>query len=188
MGDEFNKSINDIFEYLRINNDSRESSVLSFDISARILLEFRKCSGISKIIQYLENESYFSSSFRDFLCTCCNDRDFLREFLLSGGHSFLRRSLTSNSPNICEFSEAIVSTIVDSEGSFPIPLGIIEIAELYPTCHMFNVAERSVSIYLRAVSNKMHGVGQFAVGYVMWSSSVILSRYKLRCSRSLYIM
>ena len=79
-----------------------------------------------------------------------------------------------------EFLDEVIASIIMS--GFPYPNKIVVDMQDYEgqvKCDIFTFpvpTKESISVIVRKMQRKMHGEGQQAVGYVMWSSAVILSR------------
>lgn len=130
------------------------------------------------------------------LSSFCRDSDFASDFATVGGHTILRELLNSDSSSECvqESADDIVCSILMSGNTFPS-------RSILPTprptaCKFVEASESSrrskntmstevpmgltdlpeFTVYLRSIPGNIHGTGQHAVGYLLWSSAVILSR------------
>jgi Lysine methyltransferase len=130
------------------------------------------------------------------LSSFCRDSDFASDFATVGGHTILKELLNADCSSECvqESADDIVCSILTSGNTFP-SRSIVATAR--PTaCKFVETSEcsrrsnniRSVegpigltdlpefTVYLRSIPGSIHGTGQHAVGYLLWSSAVILSR------------
>lgn len=114
----------------------------------------------------------------------CQNYDFSLEFASYGGHLLLKKILRCHgySSDIVDAVEEVIGSTVSSGCYFPTKSMISSepsgTAFSPPTIHKFgddNIAE--FSVYLRKIPLSMYGAGQHAVGYILWSSAVILSRF-----------
>ena len=126
----------------------------------------------------------------------CRDSDFATDFATCGGHVVLKEILSAEctSEHIKESADDVVCSILMSGNTFP-SRSILAAAR--PTvCKFFDASESSrgdndiesievpigsrglqeFTVYLRSIPGSIHGTGQHAVGYLLWSSAVILSR------------
>ena len=139
------------------------------------------------------------------LSSFCRDSDFASDFATVGGHTILKELLNADCSSECvqESADDIVCSILTSGNTFP-SRSIVATAR--PTaCKFVETSEcsrrsnntRSVegpigltdlpefTVYLRSIPGSIHGTGQHAVGYLLWSSAVILSRLIVQNNRTL---
>ena len=111
--------------------------------------------------------------------------DFCFEFAAIGGHSLLKKLLLVDCSSIIELTEDIIGTITSTGCTFPTTTinvmsddDIREGLVLMPTIHEFRDDESTFHIYLRKAPQRMYGNShERVVGYVLWNSAVILSRW-----------
>ena len=111
--------------------------------------------------------------------------DFCFEFAAIGGHSLLKKLLLVDSSFIIELTEDIIGTITRTGCTFPTTTinvmsedDVREGLVLMPTIHKFRDDESLFHIYLRKAPQRMYGNShERVVGYVLWNSAVILSRW-----------
>ena len=151
---------------------------------ARKLLEFRLHEGvkcfIEKICLSCQSESEVLKLL-SILKKLCEDADFAFEFCQLGGQAFLK-SCHRSSEACQEIANEVIAIIIQSGYLFPSPIDVYEPSLRHPKKFEFkqkisvDEQEEILHVYLRSISKSMHGIGQFGVGYVLWSSSIILSR------------
>jgi Lysine methyltransferase len=134
----------------------------------------------------------------EILGVCCHDCDFSTDFASNGGHAILKKFLadSSMSSELIEEVENIIGAITLSGNKFPSRMissySVSVIVQ--PTKFKFfgssnlhevigddeNMTRRTheeFTVYLRSIPASIHGTGQHTVGYLLWSSAVILSRF-----------
>ena len=139
------------------------------------------------------------------LSSFCRDSDFACDFATVGGHTILKELLNADCSSECvqESADDIVCSILTSGNTFP-SRSILPTAR--PTaCKFVEASENSgrsnytssievtvgltdlpeFTVYLRSIPGSIHGTGQHAVGYLLWSSAVILSRLIVQNNRML---
>ena len=109
------------------------------------------------------------------------DYDLSCEFGAAGGHSLLKKLLLADTMPVTELIEDIVAAVTLSGCVFPSKAMITDdVRELttIPVVHTFyeGINGQCFNTFLRKVPRRMHGVGQAAVGYVLWNSAIVLSR------------
>jgi hypothetical protein len=130
---------------------------------------------------------------------CSKDYEFSHDFGISGGHTIikkLKKKYNNNTNNndddddddneILELIETIECNIINSGCTYPI------IALTYQDNNNDNTDHDDVNIeykpdifhfnnldtiFLKRVPKSMHGHGQVAVGYILWSGAIILSKW-----------
>ena len=130
----------------------------------------------------------------------CENYDFSADFAAFGGHMLLKRILTSDCdiPDVMDAVESIVGSIGLSGCTFPMKSIVSDNpmqSVIKPTACTFTEAPKSskeqgeisndyfvtdsmeFTVHLRSIPQSVHGTGQHAVGYLLWSSAVILSRF-----------
>jgi hypothetical protein len=176
-----------------------DSSFLHKSENPRSLLNLRLTGNVKVLLDLLLSsvnqgilllpESSEEKVMTDFLLllnllrSFCQNYDFSTEFASYGGHLLLKKILgcDSCSCQIVDAVEGVIGSISSSGCYFPIKNMLSTSNETIfnpPTRHRFcdeNTAE--FSIYLRKIPLSMYGTGQDAVGYILWSSAVILSRF-----------
>ena len=148
------------------------------------------------------------STFLKLLAICqsyCRNYDFSSDLATFGGHMLLKKILMSNSTpsDIIDAVENVIGSITLSGCIFPlkgvISLGDIEYIIRPTICEFIKLPKLSPPsnevklrdsiderdhqnfvVYLRSVPLSVYGTGQHAVGYLLWSSAVILSRFLLQ--------
>lgn len=130
------------------------------------------------------------------LRSLCRDADFAVDFAAFGGHAVLKELLNAERCSECvkESADDVVCSILMSGNTFP---SRCLLGAARPTvCHFVDASENcsgdndslsledpigskelpEFTVYLRSIPGSIHGTGQHAVGYLLWSSAVILSR------------
>jgi len=167
------RNIEEIFEEL----------VYETDDNARKLLDFRLNGGVLRLVEKLRGtcrEEPIILKFLGILKKLCEDADFSYDFCQLGGQAYLK-SCSCLSYAVQELAEDVIATIIHSGYIFPSPIDVFEPHLKQPKMIQFKSKiskseNETIELYLRSVGKSMHGVGQFGVGYVLWSSSIILSR------------
>ena len=144
-------------------------------------------------------------TFLKLLAIChsyCRNYDFSADLAIFGGHMFLKKILMSNSTpsDIVDAVENVIGSITLSGCMFPlkgvISLGNIENIVRPTKCEFMKVPRytsllngskfsesdderdhQKFVVHLRSIPLSVYGTGQHAVGYLLWSSAVILSRF-----------
>ena len=157
-------------------------SEYSFD--ARETLSFRLSPEFEKFMALLETYirtrdcSNLNEALR-ILSILCLDFDFACQFGSYGGHQLLKRA--GDIPVMSEMCESVISSILQSGCSYPMPKDIAHKENIVrPLKYSFLKSEdgcETIDIVLRQVPATMHGEGQSAVGYIIWSAAVILGRW-----------
>eukprot|EP01041_Mallomonas_annulata_P005958 gene5958-12027_t len=150
--------------------------------TARALLDFRLRNGMSYLTGLFTESGWSISRLLNALIICCRDYDFSKEFGQYGGHFFIKKLLRSNDSAIQELSDEVVSTIIASGCEFPSIKQVDDLGLHRPHRISFKYLcppNNEFDVYLRSVNELMHGKGQFTVGYILWPSSIILSRILL---------
>lgn len=169
----------DILRYLCDSDDGEqekdEDLVLQYCCNPRALLDFRLGDKMTNLIEVLRLTN--RSRSLKFLCDACKDYDFAYEFGQHGGHFFLKNELKLQSSDDLTVIEDIISSIVSSGCIFPTTPYVDESEIHRPELVEFRCLDSEfVDVYTRLVPQKMHGKGQYAVGYVLWPAALILSR------------
>lgn len=146
----------------------------------------------------LEDMHADSQELLKILGVCCQDCDFSTDFASFGGHAILKKLLAdiSVSSELIEEVENIICAITLSGNKFPSRMISSHSASVIvqPTKFKFfesphlhevidddeNVSRRThgvITVYLRSIPTSIHGTGQHTVGYLLWSSAIILSRF-----------
>lgn len=128
------------------------------------------------------------------LSCCCQDCDFAIDFALFGGHKLLKQVLAIDYVNsdLVEGVHDVICAITSSGNIYPSRnLVSDKTSEIVrPAMHRFTELSRECkgldeklsnneiffTVYLRSIPLSIIGTGQHAVGYLLWSSAVILSR------------
>lgn len=154
-------------------------------INPRYLFYFKKQHGLSEMLSLL-NELKLSSDSSKFLAllvfiqVCSENKFFCLDFLNNGGFQVLQH-IKKNSFHT-EFSLELIDQIEI----------LIQMSKLFnkinnlsiPTIQTFifkdyNFSNQSPSlaVYIQPVAKSMQSQGQQSVGYILWSSSIILSKW-----------
>lgn len=117
------------------------------------------------------------------------DYDFIQDFVNIGGYLKLKKIMKSNISNdTINAIESLLSTIISSNCDYSNNIFSIEENNENKTLNIKEFKFQTngnnfISIWIRSVPNKkMFGEGQKGVGYVLWSSSIILSKFLLKNS------
>lgn len=140
--------------------------------------------GIVNIVKLLQNYEASSDDIALLeqllyvLSRCSMNFDFSLEFARHGGHSCLRRLGIINEPAINE----VISSILSTGMKFPVAGEVLDEKDKLtlqnaPTRFVFR---ENLTIFIRHVPGQFYGIGQQAVGRILWPSATILSRYLLR--------
>lgn len=134
----------------------------------------------------------------EILGVCCHDGDFSTDFASYGGHAMLKKLLAdgSVSSELTEEVENIICAITLSGNKFPSRTISSHSSSVIVQPTKFKFSERPIlqedvdddknvtrcehgalTVYLRSIPASIHGTGQHTVGYLLWSSAVILSRF-----------
>ena len=140
------------------------------------------------------------------LDTLCQDYDFSTDFATFGGHMLLKKLLNADhtDSDVTDAIENVVCSISTSGCAFPLKNIVTNNSAesiVKPTICRFSQGQQSsfqskddvnsmvteshcdsansneFAVYLRSIPVSMYGTGQHAVGYLLWSSAVILSRF-----------
>jgi predicted nicotinamide N-methyase len=118
------------------------------------------------------------------LSSLCSDIDFSLEFARLGGHTATKRIARSSVHEICELAHEIIASVISSGMGFPAAAGLDStetVAKNLPHKFSYRTEGDSIcDIYLRSIPGTMHGVGQEAVGGILWPSAVVLSNYLIK--------
>lgn len=128
------------------------------------------------------------------LSSCCQDCDFAIDFATFGGHKLLKQVLAIDN-EISDLDEGVHDVIcaITSSGNIYPSRNLVsdKTSEIVrPSMHKFTELFRehkglnkeqsnygeNFTVYLRSIPSSIIGTGQHAVGYLLWSSAVILSR------------
>jgi Lysine methyltransferase len=128
------------------------------------------------------------------LSCCCQDCDFAVDFATFGGHKLLKQVLVIDL-EMCDLVEGVhdvICAITSSGNIYPsrnlvsdrtsevVRPSIHKFTELSRECKVLeakqSVHSENFAVYLRSIPLSIIGTGQHAVGYLLWSSAVILSR------------
>jgi hypothetical protein len=195
-----NKNHYDDFSLLSFLSCHRNEEDNYSHLSEREILDFRLSSAFSTLLIELNqptDPSYLESYLR-LLLTCCLDYDFSYQFGDFGGHLLLKRIL-KNFPEHSELCYELISIITSSGCLYPMPMNILHKEHvIHPLFYQFHPQQQpsspslspllspplshhhsqsSITVILRQIPDSMHGEGQIAVGYVIWSAALILSRW-----------
>ena len=175
-------------------------------LSAREIMDFRLSSEFDMLEEYFRNLTSLlkaSSGVGDVLCKeievflrllllLCVDYDFSFQFGNSGGHQLLKltqRFQERLPPNVGNLVDEVIACILDNGIQYPMQMSVCHHEMVQkPLIYNFRTkrliyerdeteTENSICVYVRQVPVGMQGAGQATVGYVMWSSAVILSRW-----------
>jgi hypothetical protein len=122
------------------------------------------------------------------------DYDLSFQFGDYGGHALLKQCqrLGTLPIHVENMLDEVIGTVLDSGVQFPLPTSTSHKESVVkPLTFDFRVKpviltradedgsemQETMRVYVRQVPAGMHGAGQATVGYVMWSSAVILSRW-----------
>ena len=170
-------------------------------LSDREILEYRLSSSVFfPLLKELTEPTNPSSleSYLSFLMACCQDYDFSYQFGDSGGHLIIKKILKTF-PEYSELCYELISTITRSGCLYPMPMNILHREHvIMPLIYQFHTQQQrqsssaslspspslpqtqpqsSFTVILRQIPDSMHGEGQIAVGYIIWSAALILSRW-----------
>ena len=170
-------------------------------MDAREVMQYRLGGGAWKVYQELalqhrellrqaESEAESSPGWPAFVATLetlrqlSADYDFSHEFGAVGGHVLLKKLLSLEQQSLPAAVEDAVEDIVGAiaQSGVVFPSKAVVTADpheviVVPTVHSFADTDGGFDVYLRKVPKPMHGVGQRAVGYVLWNSAVVLARF-----------
>lgn len=115
--------------------------------------------------------------------------DFSQIIARQGVHPYIKKLSSCNNEEIRDAANEVICCIAASGTQFPTQAGLINderdrgfINE--PSQFTFprsiHKAECSFVIFIRSVPRQLHGIGQQAVGHVLWPSAMILSRYLVK--------
>lgn len=130
------------------------------------------------------------------LRSLCRDTDFAADFAAFGGHAVLKEVLNAECCSECvkESADDVVCSILMSGNTFPsrcllgaarpTVCNFVDASENFRGDNDYLSVEEPIgskdiskfTVYLRSIPGSIHGTGQHAVGYLLWSSAVILSR------------
>lgn len=128
------------------------------------------------------------------LSSFCKDCDFAADFATFGGHILLRQFLSIDFmiPDLIEGVNDVICAISSSGNIYPSRNLISDKASeiVRPAKHKFTelsrdfkgpdrqpyIEDENFTVFLRSIPLSISGTGQHAVGYLLWSSAVILSR------------
>ena len=184
-------------------SNSGENGCSSSFHSVRWMLLFRLCGGVHIFLGQLSQQyQELLSSLRmseppkatesaimqtlQLLHDFSTSYDFCFEFASIGGHTLLKKLLLiDSSPSIIELTEDIIGTINMTGCYFPTTtIGVMSNDDiqkglmLMPTTHEFQDDDSIFHVFLRKAPQRMHGsTHERAVGYVLWNSAVIMSRW-----------
>jgi hypothetical protein len=156
--------------------------------SCRDILEFRVSSKFEDFFlslqKWAEIDQQSLAFYIETLKVMTTDYDFARQFGEFGGHMILKQLIKNATDDISQRSLEAVSSILATNCSFPMTKSVSCRDDiLRPLSYKFfciNSAlegeREELSILLRQIPNTMHGEGQVAVGYIIWSAAIILSR------------
>lgn len=129
---------------------------------------------------------------------CCRNYDFSHDFATFGGHMLLKKISTSDltPSDIIDAVGNVIGSITLSGCIFPfrgmvVTDRFVESTVRPAVCEFVKVREsegatselddesyyKIFRVHLRSIPISMYGTGQHAVGYLLWSSAVILSRF-----------
>lgn len=138
----------------------------------------------TKLISLNDPLSKDQSDLLGLLTVLCTDYDISTEFARLGGHTLIKNLANSTIEDIINSAHCIIGSILASDCRFPGPAGV-DATDLNPknlpskfTYHTSQ--DVSYDIYIQSIPGTMHGIGQEAVGGIIWPSAVVLSNYLLR--------
>jgi hypothetical protein len=171
------------------------------ELSERDILNFRLSSLFPYLIDQLtqlthqEHQPPAIGSYLKFLSLCCRNYDFSYQFGDFGGHLLLKKILKSF-PDFSDECYELISVISSSGCGYPMTKNILYQEEIMkPLIYQFKRRqhmgqekaeeqeeqqrpfEEEFTVILRQIPSSMHGEGQIAVGYIIWSAALILSRW-----------
>ena len=166
---------------------------------ARMLLDLRIRNFVSLLYSAIRADH--STSLKEYLqvlSTCSDNFDFSAEFSRLGGHAVLKKLLANSDNEIIELVEEVVCAILSSGVSFPMTrvMDVSDIDEIAVANLPMKFSYRHSSLdqnelsehkhlYIRSIPGKLHGIGQEAVGRILWPSATILSRWLIKNSEIL---
>lgn len=171
------------------DSSQKLTEVISLDrlcFSDRDILKFRLSPAFQRFIdEFAATTDDTLTYYLNLLSTLCADYDFSYQFGDFGGHNLLKRHMRDY-PEYFDMCCELITVITGSGCKFPMSKNILHVEQvLRPTPYLFDTDSKdSIQILLRQIPASMHGEGQIAVGYIIWSAAVILSR--LICSYSYY--
>ena len=169
-------------------------SCLPSSMNPRGYLHFRYLGGVSKLLDMLfciqgKLGSEEASDFVEILhllgskmSQMLSDYDVSAEFARLGGHLIVKRLCASSREDVQEIALEMVSSIISSGVPYPLPGGVDaherETKNL-PAFIPFSKRDGSCrfEVIIRNVPGNIHGIGQNAVGHILWPSATILSHY-----------
>lgn len=170
-----------IMNYFRNFIDDHSASLHIEDV--RFLLDFRLADGVVGVIRELESDVNNRFNILRVLEIFCRDFDFSYDLGKFGGHFKLKRLLQGDDSTIQNLTGEVISSIITTGCYFPMKVDVGSKDTRIPSSFTFqDRAEIPSSIspvltmYVRTVPKPMHGIGQHAVGFILWSSATILSR------------
>lgn len=182
-----NENINyDLLSSLYSSSSSSSSSSSNVQLSEREILSFR----ISPLFQLFFNLFTECSSFDqielyiNILKLLCSNSDFSYQFGDFGGHIILKRWMR-DFPDCIDNCCELITIIISSGCQFPMMKNILHQEHIMiPSSYEFFInneqsspSQSSFHVLLRQIPQSMHGEGQIAVGYIIWSAAIILSRW-----------
>jgi hypothetical protein len=190
------KEVISLDSFLKKGQDPRSLLNLRLTGSVKLLLD-QLLSSVDQGILLLP-KSLDEKDMIDFLLllnllkSFCQNYDFSTEFASYGGHLLLKRILSydSCSCDIIDAVEEVIGSITSSGCYFPIK-NMISTSNVTifnpPTRYKFGDEDTAeFSVYLRKIPLSMYGTGQDAVGYILWSSAIILSKFLVNNKNLLY--
>jgi hypothetical protein len=159
-------------------------------LSGREILDFRLSPLFPHLLHQLTKLSTSPESagaYLNFLTRCCANYDFSYQFGDYGGHIILKQ-IIKNLPEFNDECYELISTIAASGCVYPMTKNILSQEEIMrPLIYQFTRQQdqgqgegkddREFTVILRQIPASMHGEGQIAVGYIIWSAALILSRW-----------
>lgn len=179
---------------------------LSTDPFGSFIEYFRESICQARILSSESNSNWLDiDASLQLLLLLSGDYDFSFQFGDYGGHALLKQSqrLQGTLPvAIGNLIDEVIGTILESGAQFPLtastshkesvvkPLQFdfrvqpvimsslrSKMTQPSASAQLSSQMDDSIRVFVRQVPAGMHGAGQAAVGYVMWSSAVILSRW-----------
>jgi Lysine methyltransferase len=128
------------------------------------------------------------------LSCCCQDCDFATDFATFGGHKLLKQVLAIDLviSDLVDGVHDVICAITSSGNIYPSRNLVSDKSSevVRPSIHKFtefsreckrsdeeqSIDSENFTVHLRSIPLSIIGTGQHAVGYLLWSSAVILSR------------
>lgn len=175
------------------NTDEAIALICMFNSSVDSYISSPSIDNLTSLTYFLRVMALGCAEYEFSYLSYCHHAFLSIKKLLSA--SFFLSNCGHDSDSECvetasEYLDEVISSIITS--GFSYPGKCVQVVDMIDydekiKCDMFTfkTKEDSISAIVRKMQRKMHGEGQQAVGYVMWSSAVILSRIICRYSDTL---